>query len=62
MARSGGVTHVLFSRTCSGESMASAGQSQAMQNVLSSKLHTEKQNDKIFLEKGKNSIELIKIT
>lgn len=48
MARSGSVTHLLFSLTRSGESMASAGQKQAMQNILSSKLQNGAQIDKMF--------------
>lgn len=47
MARSGSVAHLLCSLTRSGESMASAGQNQAMQNILSSKLQTKAENDKM---------------
>lgn len=59
MARSGSVAHLLVSLTRSGESMASAGQKQAMQNILSSKLQSEAKDDNVFQEIGKNSIELI---
>lgn len=50
MVCSESVVHLLLSLTRSGESMASAGQKQAMQNISSSKLQTEAQ--KIFLEIG----------
>lgn len=50
MVRSDSVAYLLCSFTRSGESMASTGQKQAMQNILSSKLQTEAENNKMFLE------------